>query len=442
MTTVIAAGSANGDSAHRALRASVIIPTYNRSEMLRSTLECLCAQSLPADEYEVVVADDGSSDDTRQVVDSFAGKLQAKYHFQEDLGFRAAAARNAGARLAQAPVLIFLDTGTLAGRGFVAAHLEAHTAPDAAGRAVIGYVHGYPPANVEDPGFEPLPGLAEDIARLTPEQVVARYRDEPRFRDSRHAEFEKVNFDLAARTVPEELFRTSNCSVQATDFWAISGFDEDYRRWGMEDSDLGYRLHRNGASFYLSTDAWAVEMQHERDDAANFEQLLQNVQMFLDKYQYSDPLLELLWLMLISGTAVLGTLETMNRAIADWIPGAREVDVSARLAEEFARTPQGMRVAVFGAGPVVPPGAPPSVLADFDPEVAGRLRAADGGHDVRHNVGIRTALADGAVDVVLITRRLSGIWDRYGSAILAEAHRIGAQVRCLFDVGTATGRLG
>jgi hypothetical protein len=58
---------------------------------------------------------------------------------------------------------------------------------------------------------------------------------------------------------------------------------------------------------------------------------------------------------------------------------------------------------------------------------------------VRYNVGIRTALPDGAVDVVVITPRLSGIWEQFGAAILAEAARIGAQTRCLFGAGVSSG---
>jgi len=153
------------------------------------------------------------------------------------------------------------------------AHLRAHTVAGGVGRAVIGYVHGYPPSKIDDPGFRPAAGLAEAMTRLTLEQVVARYRDEPTFRDVRYAEFEKVGFDLGARTVPEELFFTSNCSVGAADFWAVGGFDEDYRGWGFEDTDLGYRLARNGVNFILDLDAWAVEMPCDRDDAANLGRL-------------------------------------------------------------------------------------------------------------------------------------------------------------------------
>src|SRR5207244_3414024 len=186
--------------AGRRARISVVIPTYNRSGMLRRTLESLTAQRLAPEEFEVIISDDGSSDDTADVARSFARRLRLQYRFQEDLGFRAAQARNAGAALAAAPVLAFMDTGTLAGPDFLLAHLGAH----AAGRvAVIGETYGYRP-------HEPTPGLAEAIAELAPAQILRRYRGVSSFRDWRDDELEEIGFDITRRAVPWLFFWGTN----------------------------------------------------------------------------------------------------------------------------------------------------------------------------------------------------------------------------------------
>ena len=78
---------------------SVIIPTYNRSTLLKKTLDSLSIQSLNNDQYEVIVVDDGSSDNTAVIVDSFKTKLNISYYFQEDRGFRVAKARNIGIKM-------------------------------------------------------------------------------------------------------------------------------------------------------------------------------------------------------------------------------------------------------------------------------------------------------------------------------------------------------
>lgn len=56
-----------GEQNPAAPQVSVIIPTYNREAELQATLESLAAQRLPTDAYEVIVADDGSTDSTAEV---------------------------------------------------------------------------------------------------------------------------------------------------------------------------------------------------------------------------------------------------------------------------------------------------------------------------------------------------------------------------------------
>ncbi|MFC8845401.1 MULTISPECIES: glycosyltransferase family A protein [unclassified Micromonospora] len=90
---------------------SVVIPTYNRAPLLRKTLTSLTEQRDPPP-FEVIVADDGSADDTEQVAEEFSDRLAIRYRYQEDQGFRPAKARNMGAAIARAPILVFLDSGS------------------------------------------------------------------------------------------------------------------------------------------------------------------------------------------------------------------------------------------------------------------------------------------------------------------------------------------
>ncbi len=85
---------------------SIIIPTYNRRELLVSVLQDLEKQSLPADQIEVIVVDDGSKDDTAEV-EKMTWAFPLRYVRQNNQG--AAAARNNGALLAAGTILFFLD---------------------------------------------------------------------------------------------------------------------------------------------------------------------------------------------------------------------------------------------------------------------------------------------------------------------------------------------
>ena len=70
-------------------RCSVVIPTYNRVELLRRTLDSLVTQRLPSSEFEVLVVDDGSTDSTALLVDNYRDRLAVRYFFQPDEGWRA-----------------------------------------------------------------------------------------------------------------------------------------------------------------------------------------------------------------------------------------------------------------------------------------------------------------------------------------------------------------
>ncbi|EEP75159.1 glucosyltransferase [Micromonospora sp. ATCC 39149] len=180
-----AASSRTTKSSAAAPLISVIVPAYNRSPLLRGTLAALAGQRMPTERYEVVVADDGSTDDTPQIVDAFTDRLCLRYHFQPDLGFRAAAARNAGTRLAAGGILAFVDTGVLPGPDFLAAH--ARPGPT---RAVLGYTYGYRPD-------DPTPGLEAATRDRSPEEIVRAFGTLASFWDGRHATFASTAFDLS-----------------------------------------------------------------------------------------------------------------------------------------------------------------------------------------------------------------------------------------------------
>jgi len=404
---------------------SVVIPTYNRSPMLRDALEHLTRQRLPVDQFEVIVADDGSSDDTRQVAESFAGRLRLKYTFQKDLGYRVSAARNAGARLATAPVLVFLDTGPLFGPDLLTAHLAAHDGgPDH--RAVVGYAYGY------NPELD-MSWLAPEVHRLGPEATVEKYAADPRFRDVRHGLLKEIDFDLSRRLAPWQLFFTLNCSVRAEDFHAVGGFDEGFTGWGAEDLEFAYKLFRRGVRFHFSADAWVVDVPHPRDLYDLREQLAQQVAYFLTLHR--EPLIEIGYALTVRH--LLWSWEADYAALLAWEAEVADRGVAAELTEAIRDLPAGTRIAVIGAGGDVPRDLPVMTLIEFDRAHVRRLRA-EGRHTVLHALGLRTSLPDRSVDVVVITSRLAGLWDRWAGDLRAEALRIGREVRLAPGLGTGT----
>jgi glycosyltransferase involved in cell wall biosynthesis len=91
-------------------RYSIIIPSYNRSDEIRELLESLLTVDFPADRFEVIIADDGSTDDTSEVVAQYAGQAPFELHYYSQQNQGPGAARNLGMSKARGDFFIFLDS--------------------------------------------------------------------------------------------------------------------------------------------------------------------------------------------------------------------------------------------------------------------------------------------------------------------------------------------
>ena len=100
---------------------SVIIPAYNRAGLIGETIECMIRQSLPP--HELFVIDDGSTDDTVQVVQSFGKRVRLISQFNAGPG----AARNAALAHATGEFVQFIDSDDLATRDKLALQASALT---------------------------------------------------------------------------------------------------------------------------------------------------------------------------------------------------------------------------------------------------------------------------------------------------------------------------
>ncbi len=127
---------------------SVLLPTYNRADLLVHCLESLTFQSLPADQFEVIVIDDGSTDTTRELCRSYSQKLTLRYLRIENSGI--SSAKNMAIFLARAPIVFFFDDDDIAGRDFLAEHVKAHKANPKNNIAVLGYTQWAPSLKVNE----------------------------------------------------------------------------------------------------------------------------------------------------------------------------------------------------------------------------------------------------------------------------------------------------
>jgi len=367
-------------------------------------------EALPTDQFEIIIADDGSSDGTEECVKSFEANYRIKYCFQEDRGFRAAAARNAGARLADGDVLAFFDAGEVPSPNFAASHLSAHRLRSVR-RAMIGPTYGYNTSIT--PYAEAMP-------------VEQLYQSIPKETDPRYQAFARVGFDLGRLPLPPLLFWSSSCSVRTEDFWDVGGFDESFIGYGMEDVDLGYRLWERGVSFALCKAGWVVELIQHRDIPANDASSRRNMEKFLQSCEPLTPAREIVALLLSVSLSLFFDLQEYYRTLTEWETRAKGIDVLEEVQGFCRALPPGARIAILGVGDSIPESRPDAILFDFDHQFIRAMQVPSCG--IHHRIGLLTGLPDNSIDSLLITSRMRGIWGRFGDSIMLEAKRVASNV--------------
>lgn len=92
-------------------QVSIILPTYNRQRFLPEAFEAICQQTFPS--WELIVVDDGSTDDTRQLVEAFAAQRPGQVRYVHQANQGVSAARNRGLDEAKRPYIAFFDSDDL-----------------------------------------------------------------------------------------------------------------------------------------------------------------------------------------------------------------------------------------------------------------------------------------------------------------------------------------
>lgn len=189
--------------------ASIVIPAYNAEATLAQCLEACIAQTVPP--HEIIVVDDGSTDDTAAIVERYDLRCIKGKHAGP------AAARNAGARAATGDVIVFTDSDCVPERQWLAKLLPAFD------EGAFGAGGSYACANGQ-----------HLLARLIHDEIVVRHQRMPREAD---------------------FLGSFNAAYLRSVFWDVGGFDEDFVAASGEDNDLAYRIHDKNGMLVFNAEA-------------------------------------------------------------------------------------------------------------------------------------------------------------------------------------------
>ena len=202
-------------------KISVIIPTYNSINLISGCLQALEEQTIPRDQFEIIVVDDGSIDHSMEIIKSFKGVRCVSIPHGGP-----AAARNAGAREALGEIIAFTDSDCIPAHRW----LEKITAPFE-NKDVIG---------------------AKGVYRTSQKRIVSRFVQlEYQFKYERMARLPLIDFiDTYSAAYRRDLFLENG------------GFDTTFTLPSVEDQELSFRLAQKG---YLMVFAPTAEVYHQHD---------------------------------------------------------------------------------------------------------------------------------------------------------------------------------
>jgi glycosyltransferase involved in cell wall biosynthesis len=204
---------------------SVVIPTRDRATLLRASLASLVAQTLERSRVEVVVVDDGSTDDTAAVCKGMESQLELRYHRIAPSGI--SAAKNLGIFVASAPIVLFFDDDDVADPDLLRQHLREHEDHPDPALAVLGHTTWSPDLRVTE-----LMHYVTEVGKFL--------------------------FDYTSITHGQLLDHTwfwggrSSCKRILL---AQEGIFDPAFRFGSEDIELGYRLRPHGFKVLYNANA-------------------------------------------------------------------------------------------------------------------------------------------------------------------------------------------
>lgn len=206
---------------------SVVMATYNRLDLLRRVLGYLADQTLPSDQFEVIVVDDGSRLPVSEHLDVSQYSFALKLLRQDNSG--PSAARHNGAKLAAGDILLFVDDDMELPPGFLQAHLQYHKG----GR---------------------------------PTAVIGRYISDPAIGSkSLFERYHGVKWDKTTELVRQgqlqidgTFLATGNTSMRRSDYFRVGGLDTSLPR--AEDMALGLDLEAAGVQLVYSETAGSVHL--------------------------------------------------------------------------------------------------------------------------------------------------------------------------------------
>ncbi|MDU5106837.1 glycosyltransferase family 2 protein [Clostridium sp.] len=280
------------------MKASVIIPAYNSKERLYYNLISLNNQDCDLNVFEVIVVDNGSKDDTLEMLENFEAKFAFKFvRLEKNRGI--ARGRNEGIRRAVGDILIFHDSDMIANRDFITRHLKNHEEKNIVvcgipWKRIFTFYYKELDSSIQNYLGKTGTELDEksnitdkypliDVESIIDESYINKSFDlDAEFMRGLKEILKNNNEELKDYRLPWRFFITNNASVERNRVIEVGMFDESIVGYGFEDYDLGIRLYKSGSKFIFDKNILNVHQEHPTN--INIVEGRENINYICKKY--------------------------------------------------------------------------------------------------------------------------------------------------------------
>ncbi len=251
------------------MKFSIVIPTYNRSPILKKTLSSIEDQVFPKNEFETLIIDDGSTDDTKNIIEKFQknSALNIKYFFQKNQG--PGQARNTGIDNSKGDIILFAGDDTILDKFLLSEHNKIHQQTE--NIAVLGIIlwdesneindfmrfiapngpqfHFGNIKNIRDAGFDHF--YSSNIS--VPKKIIGDLRFDPIYI---YAAFEDIDFGLSLAKKGVKIFFNKKAIAYHSHFYDPESFYQRMIKVGKSFVILHSKYKKNLA------DSWRLKWRY------------------------------------------------------------------------------------------------------------------------------------------------------------------------------------
>ena len=255
---------------------SFVIPTYQSKNMIFNTLAAISRlKGIKKDKYEVVIVDDGSTDGTKEAVKDIKASFDIKYiYLERNADSCRSRARNVGWKCAEGERIIFIDADILVKDDYLS-ELERYFSVKK-DLLVVGTRIMIPEA--------------VSVTSVKDGSVFDKFKfslDNKELIEFRHDIFNELSYNSSRMDCPFLYCLSCNLALPKKWLESIGGFDEDLKKWGVEDIEMVYRAYKQGIKIVLNSKLEVFHQFHGFSgifvDEDKLEGVRENTEIFLRK---------------------------------------------------------------------------------------------------------------------------------------------------------------